>query len=335
MEDAVREKLEGSKELNVLIIGCYQVGKSTLINSLFHQKGQKYVRIAKEGAMDPCTKAVEPFTIEVKGISYNFYDSPGLQDGGINDIKYLRLIKEKCKVLHFIIYCTKMAEPVRPAEVVALKNLTVTYGEKFWENAVIALTFANDVQPVDPEEDAATFFKTKWGLKANQLNKVFADIISPKNKKIFEGLMKRTYPAGNARVLQLPGMGPDWRVDFWHGCLEACLPEGKGALLKLAWKNPHFVLKVAGATVGTTSAGASILAGSGCVGAGIALTATGILAPVGITLIVGGAVSTILGAGGTAGGATAIHSIKKEWKRLKKQLGRKDDDDDDNEPSTK
>ena len=41
LEDAVRQKLEASKELNILIVGCYQVGKSALINALFYKKRWK------------------------------------------------------------------------------------------------------------------------------------------------------------------------------------------------------------------------------------------------------------------------------------------------------
>ena len=39
LKNAVRQRLESSKELNLLIMGCYQVGKFTLINSLFYKKG--------------------------------------------------------------------------------------------------------------------------------------------------------------------------------------------------------------------------------------------------------------------------------------------------------
>ena len=53
LEDAIREKLESSKELNIVIVGCYQVGKSTLINSLFFEKGKKYRERAEEGSMGP------------------------------------------------------------------------------------------------------------------------------------------------------------------------------------------------------------------------------------------------------------------------------------------
>ena len=48
-----------------------------------------------------------------------------------------------------------MGDPVRPEEDTALCNLTNTFGESIWENVVIALTFANEIQPADPDEDDA------------------------------------------------------------------------------------------------------------------------------------------------------------------------------------
>ena len=44
-------------------------------------------------------------------------------------------------------------------------------------------------------------------------------------------------------------------------------------------------LKVVGASVVTTSGGLAIVGGLGCVAAGTALTASGVLAPVGVPLI--------------------------------------------------
>ena len=319
LEDAIRQKLDGSRELNVVIVGCYQVGKSTLINSLFFEKGKRYEKRAQEGSMSPCTHDVNPHILQVNGISYNIYDSPGLQDGGEGDRVYLRMIKEKCPRIHLIIYCTKMEEPVRPAENVALQNLTSTFGDTIWENAVIALTFANNIQPVDPDVVEDVYFQERKNDKEEALHRVFEQLSGVKvRKEILDSLFKRIYPTGSARVLKLPGIGQDWRVDFWLGCLDACQPEAKGALLKLAWRNRQFVLKVIGASASTTSGGLTLVGGLGCVAAGAVLTGSVFLAPIGVSLMAAGAVATLLGAGATFGGATGIKTVQKEYKDMQK-----------------
>ena len=95
LEDAVREKLQTSGELNIVVLGCFQVGKSTLINAMFFREGKAYVVRAEEGSMRPCTDDVKPHTLVINdgsvSININIYDTPGLQDGGNNDHTRLHL----------------------------------------------------------------------------------------------------------------------------------------------------------------------------------------------------------------------------------------------------
>ena len=59
----------------------------------------------------------------------------------------------ECPNIHLIIYCKKMGEPIRPAEKAALRTLHKTFGSSIWHNTIIALTFANFVDPPDPDID--------------------------------------------------------------------------------------------------------------------------------------------------------------------------------------
>ena len=111
-----------------LVLGRFQVGKSTLINSLFYEKGKKYVKYAEEGdAKKATTTDVKPYPIDYHGVVCHVYDSPGLQDGQTADVHYLMKIKRECPDIHLIIYCTKMNEPIRPDEDKALHNLRYTF----------------------------------------------------------------------------------------------------------------------------------------------------------------------------------------------------------------
>ena len=240
LDDAVREKLKNSKELNVLVTGCYGVGKSTLINSLK----------ADEGSLGPCaTTKVNQYVLEMEGVTFNFYDSPGLQ-GRHSDLFHLNKIQTTCPNIHLFIYCSKLDEPVRPAESDALDNITKTFGMSIWDNAIVALTFANTVDSPYPNIDAVEFFKERMEDKQRKLQEAFKKLcIKPQAVKNLEA---RAYPAGSAKVLQLPGREVDWRAEFWSGCTEACREEGKGAALKMAWDNPSFVMKVVGASLSTS-----------------------------------------------------------------------------------
>ena len=319
LEDAVQAKLDAAKSMNILITGKHKVGKSTLINSLFYIKGKPYKRVAEEGDFELTTKEVTCHTREFFGISFNIYDTRGLQDGQGSDIDYMREMQKKCGTVHLVIYCTKLEEPIRPEDVQVLKNITLAFGITFWENVVIALTFANNIRPVDPDDDEQEFFEERLKKKTELLCRRFKE---EKGLHIGEEranqLSNRILPTGSARDLKLPGGIEDWRVDFWCGCLDACKEEAKGAVLKLAWKNPLFVAKVVGTSVATGSGAAAVVGGSGAVGAGIGLCATGFLLPLGIGLIVGGAIGGMLGVGSAAGGGAGL------WLTIKEKFKKKD-----------
>ena len=93
-------------------------------------------------------------------------------------------------------------------------------------------------------------------------------------------------------MLKLPGMGEDedWRVDFWRRCLDACNEEARGAMLKLAWNDPHFLIRVVLAFCTAKGVGASFLGG-----AAIKVTATGIIIPIAVSGLLCLCIGTILG----------------------------------------
>ena len=319
VEDAVREKLKGVSEVNIVVVGCYEMGKSTLINSLFFEKGKKYNKKAKEGSMGPCTtkeRAREPHVLEINGIKYNIYDSPGLQDGSGDDSGLLQWISTRHDKIHLVIYCTRMKGDVRPSEIEAMKNITTAFKKSIWENAVIALTFANEVEATDPDMEDDEYFKKIFEDKKKKLNSIFIEELALK-----DGTLKKEaiLPAGSAKKLILPGQSQDWRFDFWRGCLDACDPEGQDALFELYKTRDYSTI---GAKASTASGAVAIVGGLGCMVAGAVFTSTGILAPAGIPLLVGGGVSTGLGVAATAGGAGGIHAnrkAKKEEEERKKR----------------
>ena len=342
LKNAVRQRLESSKELNLLIVGCYHVGKSTLINSLFFKKGEKYEPKAAEGSLKACTQEVRAHTLIMDGVCFNIYDSPGLQDDSTAaDLVYLSKIKATCPNIHLVIYCKKMEEPIRPAEKTALKNLHKAFGSTIWDNAVIALTFANKVDPPDPYTDEVEYFSA---LKTRNEEEFYGHFRSFIIKELFfENLKTRIHPVGSAKVLQLRGMEKDWRAEFWYGCIEACREEGKGAVLKIAWKDAAFVAKVFGAVIVGTAAVTTvgILISKGVDTAAVTLTGEGVrtaaVATVGILtgkglhaeikagvhaginaginagiFLVAASIGTLLGMRDTTGGAIAINGTTEE-----------------------
>ena len=323
VEDAIRAKLKGVSEVNIVVVGCFNMGKSTLINSLFFAVDQEYEEIAKEGSLAPCTmrKAKDPYVLRIDGVKYNIYDSPGLQDGKQKDLEILRWISQRHNKIHLAIYCTRMGEAVRPSEIKAMNNITTAFTKSIWNNTVIALTFANQVVSPRPNENLECYFKEKQKQKVKKLKCAFRNLSLQEDtlKKVTENIQ----PVGSASQLILPGETQDWRIDFWQGCLRACDPKAKGAIFQLAKSKKYFKAGSAGAAASTVSGIVGIVGGVGCMVAGTALTGTGILAPIGVPLLIGGAVGTVLGAGATAGGFTNLvtnSKVKKEETMRNKQV---------------
>ena len=103
------------------------------------------------------------------------------------------------------------------------------------------------MDPTSPRADEAEHFTSVLDAKKRSMRESFK---RAGLEEVFDQLSQSyIHPVGSATKFNLPS-GQNWQAEFWKGCLDACKPEGKGALLKLAWRNPHF-LKLVGASVGT------------------------------------------------------------------------------------
>ena len=93
----------------------------------------------------PETTTVNSTLINLSGILI-LWDSPGLQDGTINEGKYLDKMYEKCKDVNIVLYCMDMTiARWTPPEVRATQLLTEKFGVDFWKKVILVLTKANMV----------------------------------------------------------------------------------------------------------------------------------------------------------------------------------------------
>ena len=249
--DADSEKFQEYNELNFLVIGCFQVGKSALINATFLQ-GEK--EKAKEGFdFKPCTAEPKRYPIEVDNMKINIFDTPGLQDGEHDDSKYISMVEKVCPKVNLVIYCTRMGDPIRECEVKALKSLIDAYGQDIFNHFLIPLTFANSVMPPHSKENKIVkeHFEMILKEKKARLSECFEKLQFKHFKTLIE---PHIHPVGCLAELKLPTLD-NWYVNFWNGCLSACMPGDIKLQTSQWWKwNPYLKnAAVIGAIAGGTA----------------------------------------------------------------------------------
>ena len=137
------------KPFDVLVCGKTGVGKSSLINGLTG---------IDPGLSQPGTAMVNSTLVNLSGILMRVMESPGLQDGSINEEKYLEEMYDKCKDVDIVLYCMDMtAVRWTSDEMKATQLLTETFGVFFWKKAILVLTKANMVNV--PKGKEGTYHK--------------------------------------------------------------------------------------------------------------------------------------------------------------------------------
>ena len=144
-----------------LLLAKLELGSQSLSISIV---GKEIAKVGKK--LVPETSKVTAYKDCIGDVTVTIWDSPGLQDGTSNEAEYLKDIENKCSKTDLLIYCIQMFETrLLPSskDVNAMKKLTMTLGADIWLNAVIVLTFANDIVEFaelncdTPEEENAYF----------------------------------------------------------------------------------------------------------------------------------------------------------------------------------
>jgi GTPase SAR1 family protein len=217
-----------SNSLNIFVFGKTGVGKSSLINVLLGTES------AKEGAsIYSQTKGVESHSdprgevrvhlcsmhMTINDIEVTVWDSPGLRDPFADEKLIIEEIKQNCKNTDLFIYCTPITQTrIGQDDFDSISALSNGLGDNIWNNALIALTFANKVDlPQMPRR----------GSTEQQFNKLVSDWSEALRYAIVKAGVKKEVVEGipivpaSYRDIPIPGFRKkDWFSVFWTECLK-------------------------------------------------------------------------------------------------------------------
>ena len=260
------EWVHSSNSISIFVTGKTGSGKSTLVNALIGED------VAEEGDIpDPMTAKVKCYKRDRSGVTIKVWDSPGLQDGTGNEVRYIRDMQANCKNIDLYLLCVNIGDSVRfnkaSPEIQAIKKLTDAFGPSMWENAAIALTFANEIheknQPMsevqekiaraenriaflerEGKEEETKDAEQKLQEEKDKLKELFCGKIREWDEKLRELLKDeikiesarvdalRIIPTGYREPLSLPDR-PHWLSSFWFSVLLSTHRRAQPALLFL------------------------------------------------------------------------------------------------------
>lgn len=243
MMGKILKRLVSENAVNIIIVGLTGTGKSALVNAFLGYEHNE-VDAAEEGAgiNKGCTLAVKgkpSVRPEQKGLCV--WDTPGLKDGACSKDKkrYLEeigCIWKRCKSHDLVIFCikadTRFVEGKDNNNIKIMIKLHKKFGKKFWENALIVLTFANTIEALNPEwkdmtkEEKKEEFEKKFKEYENQIKKTMRECVKI-DPKVIEKM--KIVPAGHYTNPILPDR-EHWYTALWLKCIET-LPNPDSQIL--------------------------------------------------------------------------------------------------------
>ena len=199
----------------MLVVGKTGVGKSTLINNIFGKK------LAETGDdLEPGTTKAEVIHSIINGTVVTICDTPGFRDGQDKDEEYSEDIFQSCGSPDVVLFCIRMDETRWSGDYKAtVLGLNSALGKHIWNNIVLVLTFADNV---DFNANREMTWKKKF---SEQLQKI--------------GVSKNVMSSIPV-VMSSSTVGPNlsgtrnWLPKLFFSCLRVSQESGKDALLGIS-----------------------------------------------------------------------------------------------------
>ena len=145
------DNLPDSQHYNILVTGVTGYGKSTLVSGI---TGRTYTDSDKISSVDTVEVTSTDCSLS-ESATATLWDTPGLLGGSKSPKHILRQMAEKCPCHDLVIHCmkctdTRLISGHDNSGILSIEILTKHFEVTFWENAIFALTFANNMEQYRP-----------------------------------------------------------------------------------------------------------------------------------------------------------------------------------------
>ena len=203
------------KSIIIVILGKSGVGKSRLVNSLIGKENA-----AKEGnTLSSGTRKPSDYKLRQEGIEIILWDTPGL-DG--TDEKVKQLLKSTAKAVgstvDLLLWCVCMnTRSLDGNDRLIIKSISRVFGSHILNKTMVALTFANEVEPRYEESTVEEFFINRMQQFVENYSRLCrVDSNSPAELP--------TVAVGDFGKFGLPNC-ENWLICFWDKALSCILKE--------------------------------------------------------------------------------------------------------------
>ena len=203
----------GKNHLQAVIAGKLGTGKSTLINGVIGEKVAKESHTASAETLHVTSyKAqlkLQDGTLK-KSLNVTVWDTPGLGDPFLDEKETIKQIRENCSNSDLLLYCLDMRGRMAADDVQGITGVTEALGREVWKNAVIILTFGNQVKSVEEGKDTKDHFQTCMSSWEKMIKKVFQSKLD-----IPEDIIQEVPIVPTGYRHYSPPDRKDWFSPFW------------------------------------------------------------------------------------------------------------------------
>jgi predicted GTPase len=291
--------------LRIVVTGKTGVGKSSFIQALFLEEGEKFERPAH--TTEVYTRPMPIYSPSGQPVNVELTDTPGMEaligvGRRANRKEYVKQVSPVFKSADILLFCVRMDDDVRAEEVEMIRFMLHEFGPVIWTKVIFVLTFANRVTTDCLDEEKEREFTERFTTIQRALQ------VAMQQAGIAEEVAQATpvCVVGHPERKQLPNCD-DWACPFLVECMKSGIAENiKINLLKSTWRRWIINTKRVPAGVGGAT---GIATGIGCVVAGSLISGTPAFG-IGIPVAILGGTFILLGV--AAASSHTVTSIKED-----------------------